>query len=84
MHLETGLPPPGRPGSRFVQYAIYVGSEEICDICICHLQPRVRTASRRSTAVVDILGRGAVVTMNLFSSDNAKQAAPRNRRLCWC
>jgi hypothetical protein len=45
----------------------------------------VRLAGLRSNAAVDMFGRGAAVTLSLFSSGNAQHAAPRNTRLrlCW-
>ena len=60
----------------------------ICNICIiCEFfpPPRVHWAGLRSNAAVDMFGRGAAVTLILFSSGNAQQAVPRNflLRRCW-
>jgi hypothetical protein len=41
----------------------------------------VRLAGLRSNAAVDMFGRGAAKTLNLFSSCNAQHAVPRNTRL---
>jgi hypothetical protein len=45
----------------------------------------MRMAGLRSNAAVDMFGRGAAETLNLFSSGNAQHAVPRNTRLrlCW-
>jgi hypothetical protein len=45
----------------------------------------VRWAGLRSNAAVDMFGRGAAVTIILFSSGNAQHAVPRNSllRRCW-
>jgi len=45
----------------------------------------VRWAGLRSNAAVDMFGRGAAVTIILFSSGNAQHAVPRNclLRRCW-
>ncbi len=59
----------------------------ICKICkICFYCPPscVCLASLRSNTAVDMFGRGAAVTLKLFSSCNAQHAVPRNTRLCLC
>ncbi len=45
----------------------------------------MRWAGLRSNAAVDMFGRGAALTFNLFSSGNAQHAVPRNTllRRCW-
>ena len=57
----------------------------ICKICEFFPPPRVRWAGLRSNAAVDMFGRGAAPTFNLFSSGNAQHAVPRNTllRRCW-
>jgi hypothetical protein len=47
--------------------------------------PLVRLAGLRSNAAVDMFGRSAAETLNLFSFCNAQHAVPRNTRLrlCW-
>ncbi len=54
----------------------------LCKICFYCPPPRVCLAGLRSNAAVDMFGRGAAVTLNLFSSGNAQHAVPRNTRLC--
>ena len=58
---------------------------KICKICGFWPPPRVRSAGLRCNAAVDMLERGAAVTLILFSSGNAQHAVPRNilLRRCW-
>jgi hypothetical protein len=50
-----------------------------------NMQKKMRWAGLRSNVAVDMFGRGAAVTIILFSSGNAQQAVPRNSllRRCW-
>jgi hypothetical protein len=56
-----------------------------CKNCFDCPPPRVRLAGLRSNAAVNMFGRGAAETLNLFSSGNAQHAVPRTTRLrlCW-
>ncbi len=88
MHLKTGLPPGKRaypPGVGPFWDCIICMICKICKICFYCPPPRVRLAGLRSNAAVDMFGRWAAITLNLFWSGNAQHAVPHNTRLhlCW-
>ncbi len=78
MHLKTGLPAEGRPGLRFhdktlSRYALYakyaLKMQNLQNMfCVPCILPRTWCSTRRSTAAVDLFGRGAALNSVLFDS----------------